>query len=58
MSLDPVELLWDRDEARARAVRTERENERLRMLLRYAEEAIMAEYRMRTSGSAGDVTDE
>jgi hypothetical protein len=41
------EVRYQRDIARAKAEPLERENARLRMLLAYAEEAIMAEYRLR-----------
>jgi hypothetical protein len=39
-----AELLWQRDEARAKVVRLERELEHTKMLLSRAEEAIRAEY--------------
>jgi len=49
-----AELRWERDEARAKLQPLQRENEHLRMLLRYAEAAIMAEYQRANSYSAGD----
>ena len=49
---DRAELLWERDTARAKLEPLQRENEHLRMLLGYAEAAIMAEYRRANSPSA------
>lgn len=48
MENDASELRWERDECRARCQNLERENRELRTLLRYADEAIMAEYHLRT----------
>ena len=48
--MDAAELLWQRDEARARLQPLEAENHRLKMLLGYAEAAIRAEYNLRVHG--------
>jgi hypothetical protein len=48
---DAAELLWQRDQARARLEPLKQENERLRMLLVYASEAIESEYNLRVYGN-------
>lgn len=48
-SPNPVDLLWERDEARGKVQRLERELAEARRLLSYAEEAIRAEYQLRVA---------
>lgn len=49
------EVRWQRDTARAKLEPLKRENERLRMLLGYAEAAIQEEYRLRV-GRRDDIS--
>lgn len=42
-----VDYLWQRDECRAKCHKLARENERLKIILRYAEEAIEEEFTLR-----------
>lgn len=50
---DRAELLWERDAARAKLEPLRREIEHLRMLLGYAQAAIMGEYHRANAHSAG-----
>lgn len=45
------EVRWQRDEAKAKLLPLRTENERLLMLLGYAEKAILAEYNLRVYGN-------
>ena len=51
MDDEAAELLWQRDQARAKIEPLKRENERLRMLLDYARKAVHAEYNLRVFGN-------
>lgn len=47
-----TELLWQRDQCRAKCERLEQDNARLQLLLGYAEQAIEAEYQLRVRDTA------
>lgn len=47
---------WERDVARAENVRLRAQNERLALLLKYADEAVREEYRLRIASAMGRVS--
>lgn len=47
---------WQRDEARAQNMQLRAENERLALLLKYADAAVREEYRLRIASATGRVS--